>query len=103
MAKAMGARYRLGPEVEISGYSCDDHYNEQDTVDHCWEVLRDILKDPELTNDILCDIGSVVYLNGVLYNVRVYCLNQEIILIRPKLHLAGGDNYREARWFRAWE
>ena len=28
-AKACGAKYRLGPELEICGYSCEDHFLEQ--------------------------------------------------------------------------
>ena len=39
----MGAAYRLGPELEISGYSCEDHFLEDDTFTHCWEVCRDVL------------------------------------------------------------
>ena len=27
-AKLKGAKYRLGPELEISGYSCEDHFLE---------------------------------------------------------------------------
>ncbi|CAM9696941.1 unnamed protein product, partial [Heterosigma akashiwo] len=27
-AKAKGAKYRLGPELEICGYGCEDHYLE---------------------------------------------------------------------------
>ena len=100
--KAIGATYRLGPELEITGYTCEDHFFEMDTVRHSWEMLADILRDPELTKDILCDIGMPVTYNHALYNCRVYCLNQEVILIRPKLYLAGGDNYREQRWFTAF-
>ena len=38
-AKALGARYRLGPELEITGYSCEDHFLEEDTLRHSWESL----------------------------------------------------------------
>ena len=27
-AKSLGAAYRLGPELEISGYGCEDHFFE---------------------------------------------------------------------------
>ena len=43
-----------------------------------------------------------VHHKNTLYNCRVICLNQEILLIRPKLYLAAGNNYRESRWFTAW-
>lgn len=33
-AKAAGASIRLGPELEITGYGCEDHFLESDTVDH---------------------------------------------------------------------
>jgi len=33
----------VGPELEITGYSCEDHFLEMDTMDHSWQVLGDIL------------------------------------------------------------
>ena len=36
-AKKRGAKYRLGPELEISGYGCEDHFLESDTYDHSWQ------------------------------------------------------------------
>ena len=42
----MGASYRFGPELEVPGYSCEDHFFEIDTVNHSWEVIADILRDP---------------------------------------------------------
>jgi hypothetical protein len=31
---------QVGPELEIPGYGCEDHFNENDTVEHCWECLQ---------------------------------------------------------------
>ncbi len=31
-----GCKYRVGPELEICGYSCEDHFLENDTVNHSW-------------------------------------------------------------------
>ena len=33
-AKAAGAAIRLGPELEVTGYGCEDHFLELDTVTH---------------------------------------------------------------------
>lgn len=33
-AKEAGAVIRLGPELEITGYGCEDHFLELDTVTH---------------------------------------------------------------------
>lgn len=35
LAKKKGCRYRLGPELEVPGYGCEDHFLETDTFDHC--------------------------------------------------------------------
>lgn len=102
IAKESGARYRLGPELEIPGYGCEDHFLEGDTFLHSWECLAEILRD-DLTTDILCDIGMPVMHKNVRYNCRIFALNGKILLIRPKLILAADGNYRETRWFAAWQ
>ncbi len=101
-AKARGARYRLGPELEITGYSCEDHFLELDTLRHSWEALAHILKGHH-TDGILCDIGMPVMHKNVRYNCRVFVLDGKLLLIRPKTVLASDGNYREPRWFAAWE
>ncbi|KAF7235783.1 hypothetical protein EG68_12080 [Paragonimus skrjabini miyazakii] len=105
LSKQAGARYRLGPELELSGYGCEDHFHELDTFTHSWECLAKILEEtklnPKLT-DIICDIGMPVLLSGVAYNCRVVLLNGRLLLIRPKLVLADGGLHRETRWFTAW-
>uniref|UniRef100_A0AC11EQ67 NAD synthetase 1 n=1 Tax=Ovis aries TaxID=9940 RepID=A0AC11EQ67_SHEEP len=56
IAKHRGARYRLGPELEICGYGCWDHYYESDTLLHSLQVLAALLESP-VTQDIICDVG----------------------------------------------
>ena len=102
IAKERGARYRLGPELEVPGYGCQDAFLEGDTLRHSWECLAELLQD-DLTDDILCDIGMPVLHQGVRYNCRVFVLNRKILLIRPKMALAQDGNYREARYFAAWK
>eukprot|EP00924_Labyrinthula_sp_SR-Ha-C_P001212 maker-scaffold_7-snap-gene-17.31-mRNA-1 protein AED:0.02 eAED:0.03 QI:0/0.5/0.4/1/1/1/5/515/747 len=101
-SKSKGARYRLGPELEISGYGCEDHFLELDTFNHSLEILADFLQDSELTYDIVCDIGLPLLHKGLSYNCRVFCLDGKILGIRPKKFLAGDGNYREQRWFQDW-
>lgn len=101
-SKALGAKYRLGPELEVCGYSMEDHFLEVDTYMHCDESLASIL-DSDLTDDILCDIGCPIMHNNVRYNCRVFCLNRQIVYIRPKCNLADDGNYRERRFFTSWK
>ncbi|CAK6449854.1 unnamed protein product [Pipistrellus nathusii] len=101
IAKQKGARYRLGPELEICGYGCWDHYYESDTLLHSLQVLAALLEAP-VTQDIICDVGMPVMHRNVRYNCRVIFLNRRILLIRPKMALANEGNYHELRWFAPW-
>ncbi len=102
VAKSGGARYRLGPELEIPGYGCEDAFLEDDTFLHSWECLGEILKS-DLSDTIFCDIVTPVMHKNVRYNCRVIVLNGKILFIRPKLVLASDRNYREPRWFVPWQ
>ena len=104
-AHAAGCTYRLGPELEITGYGCEDHFYEMDTTIFSWVCLKDIMISSP--SDILCDVGMPVMHNGVLYNCRVFYMkgsdgSPKIILIRPKMYLAEDGNYNEGRWFTGW-
>ncbi|XP_038125148.1 glutamine-dependent NAD(+) synthetase [Cyprinodon tularosa] len=101
IAKANGAKYRLGPELEICGYGCADHFYESDTLLHSFEVLKTLLESPT-TQDIICDVGMPIMHHNVRYNCRVIFLNRKILLIRPKMLMANHGNYREMRWFSPW-
>ncbi|OQU94823.1 hypothetical protein CLAIMM_01116 [Cladophialophora immunda] len=100
-AKAAGARLRVGPELEVCGYGCADHYLEGDLFLHCWESLATIITHPDVTDCIL-DIGMPVRHNSVRYNCRVIVLNKKILLIRPKMSMCEEGNYFESRWFTPW-
>uniref|UniRef100_A0A8B9XY38 Uncharacterized protein n=1 Tax=Bos mutus grunniens TaxID=30521 RepID=A0A8B9XY38_BOSMU len=56
IAKHRGARYRLGPELEICGYGCWDHYYESDTLLHSPPGPGGPLESP-VTQDIICGVG----------------------------------------------
>lgn len=100
-AKSKGAKYRLGPELEVPGYGCEDHFFEEDTYYHCWECIAELLKD-DTTDGIICDIGMPVIHSSVRYNCRIFLLNRKILFIRPKVYMADDGNYREPRWFSGW-
>ncbi|KAL7546667.1 hypothetical protein ACHAWF_010001 [Thalassiosira exigua] len=101
LAKEKGASYRLGPELEICGYGCEDHFLENDTFDHCWESLAGLLEGGA-TDGLLCDFGMPVLHSGVRYNCRVICRDRRVLLIRPKTAMADNGNYREGRYFTAY-
>lgn len=101
ISKERGAKYRLGPELEIPGYGCNDHFLECDTFLHSWEALACLLKNP-ICRDIIVDVGMPVMHKNARYNCRVIFFNKRILLIRPKMVLALSLNYRERRFFMPW-
>jgi NAD+ synthase (glutamine-hydrolysing) len=102
LAKKQGARYRIGPELEITGYGCEDHFLEMDTSTHALEVLRHLVQGTDCTADLLCDFGLPMIHGNVRYNCRALCLNGKVLAVRPKQALADDGNYRESRWFSRW-
>lgn len=100
-AKEAGAKLRVGPELEICGYGCFDHFLEGDTILHSWQILCELLSNKE-TFGLLIDIGMPILHRSTLYNCRVIFLNGKIVLIRPKMWLANDGNYRELRYFSPW-
>jgi NAD+ synthase (glutamine-hydrolysing) len=54
-------------------------------------------------NTLLCDFGMPLLYNGCRYNCRVLCYNHRILTVRPKSALADDGNYREPRWFTAFQ
>ena len=97
------ANIRIGPELEITGYGCEDHFLEEDTVIHSWEVLADIITHKEdFTAHMLCDFGMPVNFRGIIFNCKVLVYQRKILLIRPKIAIANDGNYGESRYFTAW-
>jgi len=101
-AKQNGGKIILLPELATTGYSCQDHFYENETYMLSMNIIRNICNDTDLTKDILLVLGAPVIHDGVKYNTMIFISNNEIILIRPKINLADDGNYREARWFTSW-
>ncbi|WVQ94011.1 NAD+ synthetase [Kwoniella sp. CBS 9459] len=101
IAKSRGATLRVGPELEVPGYGCLDHFLEGDTILHSWEVLAQILQSEE-AKGIICDIGMPITHKNCNYNCRVIIHDGKIVMIRPKMWMANDGNYRELRHFTPW-
>ena len=78
-ARTRGARYRLGPELEVPGYGCEDHFNERDTEVHSWESIAALLRDG-YSDGIVVDLGTLVTHKGVRYNCRIFVLDKRYVL-----------------------
>ncbi|KAF7639326.1 Glutamine-dependent NAD(+) synthetase [Meloidogyne graminicola] len=98
-----GSKVRLGPELEICGYNCLDHFHELDTEIHSWEVLKEIVDESiKVMPNLLIITGMPIRYRLGLYNCMVSLVNGHIVFIYPKTVLANDDIYREGRWFVSW-
>ncbi|XP_026193195.1 glutamine-dependent NAD(+) synthetase [Cyclospora cayetanensis] len=82
MAKRQGSKFRVGPELETCGYGCEDHFLEEDTERHSWELIAKLLSS-SLTDGILVEVGAPVLFQGT--------------------QLVDEGGYRESRYFSAWK
>ncbi|KAK3346645.1 glutamine-dependent NAD(+) synthetase [Lasiosphaeria hispida] len=101
IAKEAGATLRVGPELEIPGYGCLDHFLENEVYENSWDSLYSILTDPSL-HGIVIDVGLPLLHRNCRYNSRAIILDGKIICLRPKLYLANDGNFREMRFFTPW-
>ena len=101
-AKSQGATLCITPELSIPSYGLLDHWLETDQYDLYFEVLESILTDPAC-HEIIVDVGMPVVYKSANFNCRIVCFNGEILFIRPKMVLANDGNFREARYFTAWD
>lgn len=101
-ANALGARIRLGPELEIPGYGCADHFFEGDTERHSWEMLSKLVEKSTEWPDLLIITGLPTRFRGLLYNCAAALKNGKLLFIRAKMALADDNIYRESRWFVKW-
>ena len=99
--KRLNCSIRVGGELEITGYSCEDHFLEYDTTFHSWDVVKDLLVSG-VTNGIVAEVGCPVLHKAALYNGRVVLFNSKIVGVRVKMILADGGNYFETRYFSYW-
>jgi NAD+ synthase (glutamine-hydrolysing) len=103
IAKQTGCVYRPANELEISGYSCDDHFFEQDLTDNCWECLALIIKFNKLigNKNMIVEVGFPLQYNQNRYNVTAVILFDRILCLKSKENLAEEGVYNETRYFNA--
>lgn len=88
----LGASIRIGPELEVTGYGCEDAFYEIDTVFHSWQVIGKIIE--RNYKDIILVVGMPILKDSSLYNCAITIYNSKIVYIRAKNRLAISGNYR---------
>jgi len=100
--ESQGVNIMVFPELTFCGASCGDHFLEEDTYNHCWEILGELLYMEEVKK-MMCVFGLPARHKHQLYNCAVLCFKGKVVMIRPKMRLNDQGNSSESRYFKAWE
>jgi NAD+ synthase (glutamine-hydrolysing) len=96
-----GCVYRPGIELEVTGFSCGEHFKEKETTDQAWESVATILASG-LTKGLLVEIGMPFVHEENLYNCLVVIYDGKVLYIRPKTELSTTNLYDEKKYFTAF-
>ena len=97
-AAARHASVVVFPELGLSGYSCDDLFQQQALLDACQSALRQVLEASlGLTPVIL--VGLPLAVAGTLYNVAAVVHRGRVLGVVPKTFLPNSLEFYERRQF----
>ncbi|NLJ57493.1 MAG: NAD(+) synthase [Tissierellia bacterium] len=86
------------PELGITGYSCQDLFNQKLLIDECEVALNYLLEETKNYN-ILIAVGMPIKVNNQLFNSSVVLKEGRIYGVVPKTYLPNYDELYEKRWF----
>jgi NAD+ synthase (glutamine-hydrolysing) len=93
-----GVEIIVFPELCLTGYSCQDLFQQQRLLDKAEEGLLTLL-DFTRKLDVISIIGMPVIINSLLYNCAVVIQRGTILGVVPKTYLPNYSEFYEKRWF----
>ena len=86
------------PELCVTGYTCQDLFEQDTLLEYAEKVLNKIL---DYTNklDIICIIGMPIKSENQLFNTAVVIQKGKILGIVPKTFIPNYGEFYEKRWF----
>ena len=97
-AEGRGVEVIVFPELCITGYSCQDLFEEQLLLDRAESAILTLL-DFTRKLDIISIVGLPVVINGLLYNCAAVIQSGSLLGIVPKTYLPNYAEFYEKRWF----
>jgi len=98
-ARASGAHVVCCPELAISGYGAEDAFLWPSTAEHSLAALARMLPH---TRGLIVALGLPLRHEGYLFNAVAIAVDQKLLGLACKRHLAGDGIHYEPRWFRPW-
>ena len=87
------------PELVTTAYTCGDLFLQKRLQDGSLEALSSILEESS-KSDLLIVLGSIVNVQGNLYNCALVIKTGNILGVVPKQNLPNYLEYYEKRWFK---
>ena len=97
-AQQKQVRLLVLPELVTSAYTCADLFLQQTLQEGCLEAIEAIVNESKKL-DVLFVFGSILVVEGNLYNCAVVVHSGVILGIVPKQHLPNYQEFYEKRWF----
>lgn len=89
------------PELSITGYTCQDLFNQKTLETKAVEILKDICKKTKKLS-VLFAVGLPLSLDGNRYNCAAFIQYGKILAIVPKKFIPNYGEFYEYRWFSSW-
>ena len=86
------------PELCITGYTCQDLFNQDVLLNKCEEAIQRIKQSTENLK-IIAIVGAPLRKDNQIYNVAIVIQSGKILGIVPKTHIPNNSEYYEERWF----
>ena len=97
-AEGKGAEIIVFPELSLTGYTCQDLFQQQLLLDKAEEAVL-VLLDFTRKLDIIAVIGLPVRIGSLLYNCAAVIQHGCLLGIVPKTYLPNYGEFYEKRWF----
>ena len=88
------------PELSITGYTCNDLFNQDILIEAANKSLEEI-KNYSKDKKIVIIVGSPIKCDNSLYNTGVVINNGKILGIVPKTYIPNYNEFYEMRWFKS--
>ncbi len=97
-AEGKGVEIIVFPELSLTGYTCQDLFQQQLLLEKAEEGLL-ILLDFTRKLDIISVVGLPVRIGSLLYNCAAVIQHGCLLGVVPKTYLPNYDEFYEKRWF----
>lgn len=101
-AQADHIQVLVTPELGLTGYTCDELFQQTVLLDAVTDALQ-VICDATVGTKLLCFVGAPIRVGAKLYNCAVGINNGHIVGIVPKQHLPGYREYYEPRYFTPFD